>query len=264
MDSKYSKYFENKDNIIIKRERRLIISKDPEPDKINENEKEEEYWEEEEFEDGGQTMEELDRLEQLETKMENLLNCYSRFSDQRFLNILFGKWKTISQSRNERIIEDIPNEAEEIFIEQILLNEPIKKEIDYPFIIKDWKFEDNSYLLNNKPKKKFDKINIINELTLSNNGIDLNIPDYSYNSSNDESNLYKNLIPNLVKLNQELPLLKIKRKEKIIEIEQSSEENNYNKINYNKPIKREIKSDMIKTIQEDEIKNDKSYISNLL
>ena len=265
MDSKYSKYFENKDNIIIKRERRLIISKDPEPDKLNENEEEEEYWEEEEeFEDGGQTMEELDRLEQLETKMENLLNCYSRFSDQRFLNILFGKWKTISQSRNERVIEDIPNEAEEIFIEQILLNEPIKKEIDYPFIIKDWKFEDNPDLLNNKPKKKFDKINIINELTLSNNGIDINTPDYYYNS-NDESNLYKNLIPNLVKLNQELPLLKIKRKEKIIEIEDASKEQEIicNKMKPNKPIKRKEYNNHDNVFKEDKINDDIKYINGI-
>ena len=125
MDSKYSKYFENEENVIIKRERRLIISKEPEPDKINENE-EEEYWDDEEYEDGGQTMEELDRLEQLETRMETLLKCYSRFYDQRFLNILFNKWLTISKSKNERIIEDIPNESEEILIEEILHNKPIK------------------------------------------------------------------------------------------------------------------------------------------
>ena len=267
MDSKYSKYFENEDNVIIKRERRLIISKNPEPDEINENE-EEEYWDDEEYEDGGQTMEELDRLEQLETRMETLLKCYSRFYDQRFLNILFNKWLTISKSKNERIIEDIPNESEEIFIEEILLNKPIKKEIDYPFVIKDWNFEDNTDLLNKRPKKKFDKINIVNELTLSNKGININTPDYSYKIINDETNIYKNNIPNLINLNQELSLIKIKREEKIIELKNIDEKPEIicKIIKPNKPIKRKDYNynNNISEIKKDEINDNIKYISDKL
>ena len=255
MDSKYSKYLENKDNVIMKEERRLIISNAPENEEIDKNE-EEEFWD---YDDGGQTMEELDRLEKLELLIQPVINIYSRFKNNQVLSLLFDKWKNLPV---EIIIKDSPNEIENLKIEQILPDNPIIKEIVYPFIIKDLKYEDNSELINNKPKKKFEKINTITDLTLSKGNLDLSTPEYFLN--NNELNIYKNLIPNLISSKQELSPIKIKRKEKIIEIEQSSEENNYNKINYNKPIKREIKTDLIKTIQEDEIKNDKNYISNKL
>ena len=258
MDSKYSNYLEKEDNIILKTERRLIISKNEENDKKDKSD--EEYWD---YEDGGQTMEELDRLEQLELRIERLLNFYSRFYNQKFVNILFNKWKTITKTKNEIIIEDIPNFPDEISIEQILMNNPLKKEIEYPFIIKDWILEDNIYLINKRPKKKFEKINIINQLSLSKEGINIYSPDYSYNNN---SNINKKLIPDLLSLNKELPLIKIKRKEKIIDIEPliKEMENNYKIIKPNKPIRRSNSNIFSNKIIKDTVNNDINDINDKL
>ena len=269
MDSNYSKNLENEDNAIIQTDRRLIISNAPEKEEKETNE-EEEFWD---YDDGGQTMEELERLEKLELIIQPVINIYSRFKNTQELSLLFDKWKNLpNEILNQRkveniiintqsfIVKDTPNESNELHFEQILPNNPIIKEINYPFIIKELKYEDNSELKKNKPKKKFEKINTITDLILSKGNIDLSNPEYFLDKN--QLNIYKNLIPNLISTKPELSPIKIKRKPKIIEIEQSSEENNYNIINCNKPIRRDNKKELIKTFQKDEIKNDKSYISN--
>ena len=185
MDLNHSNYTENQEYIILNEEGKYIIIKN---EMKEENEKEKSW----DYEDGGQTMEELDRLEKLELKLNTLLNVYSRFKNRHDLIITFNKWKNLEYFTQ---IEDISNDTKEIYSEQILHNIPIKKEIDYPFIIRDWKFEDKLSLLNLKPKKKFEKINIINELILSDENMDINTPEYFYNINNN-----KNFIPKLINI----------------------------------------------------------------
>ena len=247
MDLNHSNYTENQEYIILNEEGKYIIIKN----EMKEENEEEKSWD---YEDGGQTMEELDRLEKLELKLNTLLNVYSRFKNRHDLIITFNKWKNIEYFTQ---IEDISNDTKEIYSEQILHNIPIKKEIDYPFIIRDWKFEDKLSLLNLKPKKKFEKINIINELILSDENIDINTPEYFYNINNN-----KNFIPKLINIKEELSPIKIKRKEKIIELEENINEIKFNKIRPNNIIKRSIDNIINKNIKKEEINNNINYISN--
>ena len=247
MDLNHSNYTENQEYIILNEEGKYIIIKN----EMKEENEEEKSWD---YEDGGQTMEELDRLEKLELKLNTLLNVYSRFKNRHDLIITFNKWKNIEYFTQ---IEDISNDTKEIYSEQILHNIPIKKEIDYPFIIRDWKFEDKLSLLNLKPKKKFEKINIINELILSDENIVINTPEYFYNINNN-----KNFIPKLIKIKEELSPIKIKRKEKIIELEENINEIKFNKIRPNNIIQRSIDNIINKNIKKEEINNNINYISN--
>ena len=247
MDLNHSNYTENQEYIILNEEGKYIIIKN---EMKEENEKEKSW----DYEDGGQTMEELDRLEKLELKLNTLLNVYSRFKNRQDLIITFNKWKNLEYFTQ---IEDISNDTKEIYSEQILHNIPIKKEIDYPFIIRDWKFEDKLSLLNLKPKKKFEKINIINELILSDENMDINTPEYFYNINNN-----KNFIPKLINIKEELSPIKIKRKEKIIELEENINEIKFNKIRPNNIIKRSIDNIINKNIKKEEINNNINYISN--
>ena len=246
MDLNHSNYTENQEYIILNEQGKYIIIKN----EMKEENEEEKSWD---YEDGGQTMEELDRLEKLELKLNTLLNVYSRFKNRHDLIITFNKWKNLEYFTQ---IEDISNDTKEIYSEQILHNIPIKKEIDYPFIIRDWKFEDKLSLLNLKPKKKFEKINIINELILSDENIVINTPEYFYNINNNNNNL----IPKLINIKEELSPIKIKRKEKIIELEENINEIKFNKIRPNNIIKRSI--DNIINIKKEEINNNINYISN--
>ena len=248
MDLNHSNYTENQEYIILNEEGKYIIIKN----EMKEENEEEKSWD---YEDGGQTMEELDRLEKLELKLNTLLNVYSRFKNRHDLIITFNKWKNIEYFTQ---IEDISNDTKEIYSEQILHNIPIKKEIDYPFIIRDWKFEDKLSLLNLKPKKKFEKINIINELILSDENIVINTPEYFYNINNNNNNL----IPKLINIKEELSPIKIKRKEKIIELEENINEIKFNKIRPNNIIKRSIDNIFNKNIKKEEINNNINYISN--
>ena len=247
MDLNHSNYTENQEYIILNEQGKYIIIKN----EMKEENEEEKSWD---YEDGGQTMEELDRLEKLELKLNTLLNVYSRFKNRQDLIITFNKWKNLEYFTQ---IEDISNDTKEIYSEQILHNIPIKKEIDYPFIIRDWKFEDKLSLLNLKPKKKFEKINIINELILSDENIVIKTPEYFYNINNN-----KNFIPKLINIKEELSPIKIKRKEKIIELEENINEIKFNKIRPNNIIKRGIDIIINKNIKKEEINNNINYISN--
>ena len=67
-------------------------------------------------------------------------------------------------------------------------------------------------------KEKYEKINIIDKLNLSDEGMSIIKEDYIYNNINSNNfNKNKILIPNIISINQELPLIKLK-KEKIIEL----------------------------------------------
>ena len=265
MDSNYSKKLEIEVNI----KKGLIISNDKEEKRTIDEE--EEFWD---YEDGGQTMEELDRLEKLEIIYPNLSSVYKRFKN-KYISKLFNKWKNtpyditlhqkddlinVKYDRNLISIKDIQEKAQEINIENIKPNNPIIKEIEYPLIFKDIKYEDKSDILNKKPKKKYEKINLMNDLVLSENNIDIYASEYS--PTDNRLNIYKNLIPNLISLEHNLSPVKIKRKGKIIEIKQLSEENIYKNEKPNKPIKRIMKKDNIKILNKDEIKKDINYIKN--
>ena len=169
MDTNYSKNLEIEVNF----KKGLIISNEKEDKRTLDEE--EEFWN---YEDGGQTMEELDRLEKLEIIYPTLLSVYRRFKNIYILKLL-NRWRNmpydiIIQRKNDLInikydVKDIQEQAEQINIENIIINNPIRKDIQYPLIIKDIKLEDKSDLINKKPKKKYDKINIMNDLILSEN-----------------------------------------------------------------------------------------------
>ena len=262
MDTNYSKNLEIEVNF----KKGLIISNEKEDKRTLDEE--EEFWD---YEDGGQTMEELDRLEKLEIIYPTLLSVYRRFKNI-YISKLLNRWRNmpydiIIQRKNDLInikydVKDIQEQAEQINIENIIINNPIRKDIEYPLIIKDIKLEDKSDLINKKPKKKYDKINIMNDLILSENNVDIYSSDYSLKDN--KLNLYKNLIPNLITLKHELSPVKIQRKGKTIEIETSSEENFYKNEKPNKPIKRVINCDKNKIIKKDEIIDDINYIKHQL
>ena len=262
MDTNYSKNLEIEVNF----KKGLIISNEKEDKKTLDEE--EEFWD---YEDGGQTMEELERLEKLEIIYPTLISVYRKFK-YIYISKLLNRWRNIPydityQRKNDLInikydVKDIQEQAEEINIENIIINNPIRKEIESPLIIKDIKFEDKSNIINKKPKKKYEKIDITNDLVLSENNIDIYSSDFSLKDN--KLNIYKNLIPNLISLEHELSPVKIIRKGKTIEIEQSSKENIYNIVRPNNPIKRVINLDNNKKLKKDEINNDIKYIKNKL
>ena len=333
----YSKYFDNDDHIVtLKRERRLIISETIEKETIGEEEEREKSWE---WDDGGQTMEELDKMEQFEEKIKKL-GIFESKDQPNFFKIFFYKWKNIinnndfhsdNESINEKkdskeesidkpkenvyiidnnkdndninnsgdnfndkmpeiiheskpeesdqnnntyqkglnneenednnnniikegkIIKDIPERSDEIQIEQNIPNNPLIKETEYPFIIRDWFLEDKSDLINKKPKKKFDKINMISNLALFNN-LDISSPDYNF----PELDVRKNLIPDLLtKTTKELIPIKIRKKGKNIDIKNYEQNNKYEYIRPDNPIIKKVEE--VK-IEKDEINDNKNIL----
>ena len=90
-------------------------------------------------------------------------------------------------------------------------------------------------------EEKLDKISIEDKLNLLNDGINIMTEDYTYNIDGDfDINKYKNLIPNLLNINQELPLIKINKKEKIIDLDDITniKENIYDILKPNKSLER--------------------------
>ena len=268
MDLNYSKNLEIEVNI----KKGLIISNDKE-EKKTEDEEEEEFWD---YEDGGQTMEELERLEKLEILYPTLISVYRRFKNI-YISKLLNRWRNmpydikmerkedlsnIKYDTNFKEVKDIQDKSDELYIDNIIPNNPIIKDVEYPLIFQDEKFDDEANIINKKPKKKYEKINLTNDLVLSEN----NICNYSsdFSCKNDKFNIYKNLIPNLISLEQDLSPIKIKRKAKVIEIGQLNKENIYKQVKPNNPIKREIEKNYIKSLKKDEIKDDIDYIKNKL
>ena len=267
MDLNYSKNLEIEVNI----KKGLIISNDKEEKKTEDEE--EEFWD---YEDGGQTMEELERLEKLEILYPTLISVYRRFKNI-YISKLLNRWRNmpydikmerkedlsnIKYDTNFKEVKDIQDKSDELYIDNIIPNNPIIKDVEYPLIFQDEKFDDEANIINKKPKKKYEKINLTNDLVLSEN----NICNYSsdFSCKNDKFNIYKNLIPNLISLEQDLSPIKIKKKGKKIEIGQLNKENIYRHVKPNKPIKREIERDYIKSLKKDEIKDDINYIKNNL
>ena len=267
MDLNYSKNLEIEVNI----KKGLIISNDKEEKKTEDEE--EEFWD---YEDGGQTMEELERLEKLEILYPTLISVYRRFKNI-YISKLLNRWRNmpydikmerkedlsnIKYDTNFKEVKDIQDKSDELYIDNIIPNNPIIKDVEYPLIFQDEKFDDEANIINKKPKKKYEKINLTNDLVLSEN----NICNYSsdFSCKNDKFNIYKNLIPNLISLEQDLSPIKIKRKAKVIEIGQLNKENIYKQVKPNNPIKREIEKNYIKSLKKDEIKDDIDYIKNKL
>ena len=267
MDLNYSKNLEIEVNI----KKGLIISNDKEEKKTEDEE--EEFWD---YEDGGQTMEELERLEKLEILYPTLISVYRRFKNI-YISKLLNRWRNmpydikmerkedlsnIKYDTNFKEVKDIRDKSDELYIDNIIPNNPIIKDVEYPLIFQDEKFDDEANIINKKPKKKYEKINLTNDLVLSEN----NICNYSsdFSCKNDKFNIYKNLIPNLISLEQDLSPIKIKRKAKVIEIGQLNKENIYKQVKPNNPIKREIEKNYIKSLKKDEIKDDIDYIKNKL
>ena len=267
MDLNYSKNLEIEVNI----KKGLIISNDKEEKKTEDEE--EEFWD---YEDGGQTMEELERLEKLEILYPTLISVYRRFKNI-YISKLLNRWRNmpydikmerkedlsnIKYDTNFKEVKDIQDKSDELYIDNIIPNNPIIKDVEYPLIFQDEKFDDKANIINKKPKKKYEKINLTNDLVLSEN----NICNYSsgFSCKNDKFNIYKNLIPNLISLEQDLSPIKIKRKTKVIEIGQLNKENIYKQVKPNNPIKREIEKNYIKSLKKDEIKDDIDYIKNKL
>ena len=267
MNLNYSKNLEIEVNI----KKGLIISNDKEEKKTEDEE--EEFWD---YEDGGQTMEELERLEKLEILYPTLISVYRRFKNI-YISKLLNRWRNMPYdikniSKNDLInikydanfiaVKDIQDKSDEIYIDNIIPNNPMIKDVEYPLIFQDEKFDDEENIINKKQKKKYEKINLTNYLVLSEN----NIGNYSsdFSCKNDKFNIYKNLIPNLISLEQDLSPIKIKKKGKKIEIGQLNKENIYRHVKPNKPIKREIERDYIKSLKKDEIKDDINYIKNNL
>jgi len=169
MKKKISKILEDK--VILKRERRVIISDgaNHEEEEESDDNEEEEYWD---YEDGGQSMEELDRLEKLEEVGKALENLKTKPK-----GCLFQKWKVestpekIEQAKKEKLKPkkiSIPSLCEEISLEELEPSKPTIKEVNSPFIIKDQLMDDLN-LIKEKPKRKINKINIIDEFIPSNN-----------------------------------------------------------------------------------------------
>ena len=267
MDTNYSKNLEIEVNF----KKGLIISNEKEDKRTLDEE--EEFWD---YEDGGQTMEELDRLEKLEIIYPTLLSVYRRFKNI-YISKLLNRWRNmpydikmerkedlsnIKYDTNFKEVKDIQDKSDELYIDNIIPNNPIIKDVEYPLIFQDEKFDDEANIINKKPKKKYEKINLTNDLVLSEN----NICNYSsdFSCKNDKFNIYKNLIPNLISLEQDLSPIKIKRKAKVIEIGQLNKENIYKQVKPNNPIKREIEKNYIKSLKKDEIKDDIDYIKNKL
>ena len=267
MDLNYSKNLEIEVNI----KKGLIISNDKEEKKTEDEE--EEFWD---YEDGGQTMEELERLEKLEILYPTLISVYRRFKNI-YISKLLNRWRNmpydikmerkedlsnIKYDTNFKEVKDIQDKSDELYIDNIIPNNPIIKDVEYPLIFQDEKFDDEANIINKKPKKKYEKINLTNDLVLSEN----NICNYSsdFSCKNDKFNIYKNLIPNLISLEQDLSPIKIKRKAKVIEMGQLNKENIYKQVKPNNPIKREIEKNYIKSLKKDEIKDDIDYIKNKL
>ena len=159
------------DKVILKRERRVIISDgvNQEEEEESDDNEEEEYWD---YEDGGQSMEELDKLEKLEEVGKALENLKTKTK-----GCLFQKWKVestpekIEQAKKEKLKPkkvNIPSLCENISLEELEPNKPFIKEINSPFIIKDQLMDDLN-IIKEKPKRKINKINIIDEFIPSKN-----------------------------------------------------------------------------------------------
>ena len=129
MKKKFSRYLEDKDKVILKRERRIIVSEgvDNEDKKESDENEEEEYWD---YVDGGQSMEELDRLEKMEQKIEKLTETFKILKPKA---ISFQNWKKKAQKK-EPVSDD---------------TKTVKPVID----------------LEEKTKKKISKINIIDRIS---------------------------------------------------------------------------------------------------
>ena len=115
-------------------------------------------------------------------------------------------------------------------------------------------------------EEKLDKISIEDKLTLLNDGINIMTEDYKYNVDGDfDINKYKNLIPNLLNINQELPLIKINKKEKIIDLDDITNirENIYDILKPNKSVERkEDYVDFSNNFKKEELFNDINNINN--
>ena len=167
------------DKVILKRERRVIISDgvNQEEEEESDDNEEEEYWD---YEDGGQSMEELDKLEKLEEVGKALENLKTKTK-----GCLFQKWKVestpekIEQAKKEKLKPkkiNIPSLCEEISLEEFEPSKPIIKEVNPPFILKDQLMDDFN-IIKEKPKRKINKINIIDEFIPS-NSIEFYNPNY--------------------------------------------------------------------------------------
>ena len=168
MRKKHSQYLEDQDKVLLKRERRVIISdgkgQNEEKEK-DDNEEEEEYWD---YEDGGQTMEELDRLERLDELL-------SKMKDNGKKKNLFNLWKmkpSNESSINENPIDEqeekrlsiekkVPDDSKEISVEDMPSNQPLERDNPRePFIIKDQISED----IIPKPEIQLERINLIDKI----------------------------------------------------------------------------------------------------
>ena len=129
MKKKFSRYLEDKDKVILKRERRVIVSEgvDNEDKKESDENEEEEYWD---YVDGGQSMEELDRLEKMEQKIEKLTETFKILKPKA---ISFQNWKKKAQKKEPETDD----------------TKTVKPVID----------------LEEKTKKKISKINIIDRIS---------------------------------------------------------------------------------------------------
>ena len=175
MKKKYSRFLEDKDKVILKRERRVIISEgvDDEEKENEEKEEEEEYWD---YEDGGQPMEELDRLDQIEERRDKLVKTFAALKPE---NLFFKHWKkktflNLDKLRPNGIKEKngypIPDKEKEL--NKDILNEP--------------ELKDEKEKMEEKVPKRFDKINIRDKI----------IPSKKIDTINHKYSLDLNIIKN--------------------------------------------------------------------
>ena len=94
---------------------------------------------------------------------------------------------------------EVPSISDEITKEQIMPNNPIRKDILKPYILKEEDIED----INEKLKEPIYKINIVDNLYESSN-LDLNNPDYLNNQKEEDKS---NLIPKFILKSPEINLI---------------------------------------------------------
>ena len=159
MKKKFSRYLEDKDKVILKRERRVILSEgvDGEENKDNEEiEEEEEYWD---YEDGGQPLEELDYLEKLDQTMEKLKQTFHIVKPK---TIYFNLWKQ-KTIESKSISDDIGKQKQnliEVEVSPSLTKKDLNEIKPNELVVED---------AEKTPREKIGKINIIDKMTAAQN-----------------------------------------------------------------------------------------------